>query len=361
MRVLVNGLQAANRSGTGRYTIELVRALAGLEEGPELTVAWPRDLELPSAVGEVLPMSSQRLARLAADQWGLRRAATRCHADLVHYPANVGALFGGVPTVLTVHDLSFLHHPEWFRAGRAAYYRWAVRRSARLAARVIADSRSTADDLCALAGVSGARIDVVPLGVAAQFSPAGAEQQQEVRGKYGLPESFLLYVGTLEPRKNIPRLIEAWSRVADECALDLVIAGREGWKVGPIRAAAQSSPHMGRIHLPGFIENDDLPAVLSAARVFAWPSLFEGFGLPVLEAMACGTPVLTSNRSSLPEVVGEAAVAVDPEDTDALADGILRVLETHEELREKGPARAAEFTWRRTAELTHDVYRRAAG
>ncbi len=367
MLVLLNALQTGNLSGTGRYTTELARRLPGLSDDVQCTVVWPRHMPEPHFVSgyrdALYPVEARRPAiRLLQDQWGIRMARSRLKADIVHYPANVGSLLPMRGLVLTVHDLSFLRSPAWFRTERAAYYSWTIARSAELATRLIADSHATAADLCELLRISTNRIDVVPLGVGEEFHAATPEQQATVRAWYKLPETFFLYVGTIEPRKNITAVIEAWNRVAAKCPQDLGIARRDGWKVKPIRTAAGLSPYAKRIHFPGFISAEDLPALLSSADVFVWPSLCEGFGLPPLEAMACGTPVVTSNVSSIPEVVGDAALQVDPTDIDALADAMLRAASDttlRTTLKERGRMRAMTFTWERTARLTIDSYRAA--
>ena len=370
MLVLLNALQAGNRSGTGRYVEELARRLPGLSDDVDLAVLWPEHVASHARAGTLLPRDAAGTARrLWIDQFGVRREQRRLRAGVVHYPANAGCLFNVHGMVVTVHDLSFLREPAWFRRERAVYYRFAVGRSARLATRLIADSMATALDLHELLGIETERIDVIPLGVGEEFRPAHPEELGAARAKHGLPERFFLYVGTLEPRKNIARLVEAWSRIADECECDLVLAGRDGWKAEPIWAKAAASPYADRIHFPGFVEEGDLPALLSAAHAFVWPSLYEGFGLPPLEAMACGTPVLTSNASSLPEIAGdidgwgEAAVLVDPYDVDAIAAGMLDLAGNEalcESLRAKGLVRAAGFTWQKTAELTLKTYRTVA-
>ena len=366
MLVLLNGLQAGNLSGTGRYTTELVRRLPGLSEEFDFAIVWPRHVPRPEiAKGAREAFLSFRagnaLKRLYLDQVGLRTQQKRLLANVVHYPANVGNLFGIHNMVVTVHDLSFLHNPAWFRPGRAAYYRFAVGRSVQISSRVIADSQATAADLRELLGVEDDRIDVIPLGVGEKFHPVDEERRQAARAQYRLPERFFLYVGALEPRKNLCRVIEAWNRIASECPCDLVLAGRRAWKVGPIDKAASESSFADRIHFPGFISDEDLPAVLSAAHAFVWPSLCEGFGLPPLEAMACGTPVLTSRTSSLPEVVGDAAVVVDPHNVEEIASGMLELAGNgalRGTLRAKGLARAADFTWKLTAEKTIQTYRK---
>jgi glycosyltransferase involved in cell wall biosynthesis len=369
MLVLLNGLQAGNLSGTGRYTAELSSRLPGLASDVQCTVLWPRHVPEPHLVSgghdALRQVNARRFwKRIAYDQCGIRFERRRLNADVVHFPANIGPLTPMRGVVLTIHDLSFVRNPAWFRSGRAAYYRWFVGRSAHIAARVITDSHATAADLHELLRVPPQHVDVIPLGVGEDFRPLPNEQRATVRAWYKLPETFFLYVGTIEPRKNLVSLIEAWNRIAAKCPQDLVIAGRDGWKVRPVRTAAALSPYAKRIHFPGFVAHEDLAALLSSADVFVWPSLCEGFGLPPLEAMACGTPVVTSNVSSLPEVVGDAALQVSPSDVDALADAMLRAA-TDAALRAtlsaRGTARAATFTWERTARLTLDSYRAALG
>lgn len=367
MLVLLNALQAGNRSGTGMYTEQLARRLPGLAEDVEVTVAWPRDvppvagLERAAGCRVLLRGGGGWLQRVRYDQFGCRRDAKALDADLVHYPANVGSLRAGLRTVVTVHDLSFYHEPRWYRPERALYYRRGVAASVQHAERVITVSEFTAAELTKHLGYPRDRIDVIPNGVDERFGPATDEDQARVRTKYGLPERFILYTGTHEPRKNLVRLIRAWSTIAAQTTQDLVLAGRTGWKTAPIRAEAERSPHHDRIHFPGFIDDSDLPALMTAADVFAYPSLYEGFGIPVAEAMACGTPVLTSNTTSLPEVAGDAAVLVDPLDIDALADGLRRLVfdeVLRSDLRRKGLERAQGYSWECTARETLDTYRK---
>ncbi|HIJ66566.1 MAG TPA: glycosyltransferase family 4 protein, partial [Candidatus Hydrogenedentes bacterium] len=214
-------------------------------------------------------------------------------------------------------------------------------------------------DVCEWAGAPQDGVDVIPLGVGEDLQPAPDETQARIRAKYNLPKSFFLFLGTIEPRKNILRLVQAWSQIAEGCPYDLVVAGRAGWKTRPILRAMAQAPHARRIHGLGFVDEADLPALLSSATVFVWPSLCEGFGLPPLEAMACGTPVLTANASSLPETVGDAALQVDPTDVDAIAHGMQRLANDanlRAALVAKGLERAATFTWRRTAERTIETY-----
>ena len=367
MLVMVNGMQAGNRSGTGICTRELARRLPQLGGDIRVVVAWPREIPLPDGADPdafVLRDIRGPLARIRYDQFGFVRDARRVGADLLHYPANVGNLRRGMRQIVTIHDLSFLHHPEWFRAGRALYYRHGVARSVRLAERVITVSQATADDVRSRFALGADKVRAVPNGLDKRFRPASPEAQARAREQYRLPDRFLLYVGTHEPRKNLPRLVRAWSAVAGNCPLDLVLAGRQGWKTEPIRREAEASPSRDRIHFPGYIEDADLPALLSAARAFVYPSLFEGFGLPVLEAMACEVPVVAADTSSLPEVAGDAAFLVDPLDEGALGAALVRIATDaalRQDLRKKGIDRAKRFSWDRTAEQTLDVYREVLG
>ncbi len=365
--ILLNALQAGNRSGTGRYATALARWLPVLSKDLEFAVLWPRSMGEPAFHARhhalFIPCDAKHpLKRLYIDQIGIRSHCAHLGTTLVHYPATIGSISGFRKTVVTVHDLSFFRHPEWFRLGHAFYYRRAVRRGIMSAERVIVDSKATGEDVHEFLRVPWNSIDVVPLGVDEAYRPPAKEAVAAMRAKYGLPGGFFLYLGTLEPRKNLSRLIDAWSIASEGCDQHLVIAGREGWKVEAVEQAIRRSSASKRIHRIGYVAEADVPALMGSAYAFVWPSLWEGFGLPPLEAMACGVPVLTSNTSSLPEVAGDAALMVDPYDVHAIAGGIRTLAEdksTYDKLKSAGRARAADFTWRRTAEEVLDVYRKA--
>ncbi len=357
MRVMLDGTQAGNRSGTGEYTHQLAAWLPRVAPDIEMVAAWPKGIPAPEGAVTV-PIPQQRARGLT---YAVSRGRHLQQADLIHYPASIGHGANLARAVVTVHDVSCLVNPAWFRWPHALYYRTMIARSARRAAAVIADSEATAHDLRECLGLGSAQISVVPLGVDPVFRPVSREDAESVRRRYSLPEQFLLFVGTHEPRKNLVRVVEAFGRIADEIPHALVLAGRRGWKCGSLNGAVAASHARERILLPGFIPRAHLPALLTAAAGFVWPSLHEGFGLPPLEAMACGTPVLTSNAASLPEVVGDAALLANPEDTGDIASHML-TLATDDALRgtlrDKGFERARRFTWQRTAEMTVDVYRR---
>ncbi len=366
MRVLINGLQAGNKSGTGRYVEELCAALPDADAELSLSVLWPP--EGPAMGGhprrDVLPVVKSTIGGILFDHAGIRKMVRGTGADLIHYPASTGCLFPPCPVVQTVHDLCFMRRPEWFPAAKSLYYRLFISGTAPRADLVLADSQATAEDVRQLLGVPESRIRVVPLGVSPRFSPADTAVKAVVRTKYGLPEKFFLFVGTVEPRKNLPRVVQAWDRATGPGFPALVIAGRDGWKTMPTKDAFREARYSSGIIRLRHVEEGDLPALMSAATVFVWPSLMEGFGLPVLEAMACGTPVITSSTSSMPEVAGKAALCVNPESVGEIAEAMTGLVED-EQLRENlsmaGRARAAQFTWANTAKMTAAAYREVCG
>jgi glycosyltransferase involved in cell wall biosynthesis len=283
----------------------------------------------------------------------------RPRPDVLFVPAHVLPLAHPLPTVVTVHDLGYRYFPDAHPRAQRLYLDWSTRFSARGATHVIADSQATRADLSSLYGIAAEKITVVYPGRAETLAPADADR---VRARYGLPAEYLLHVGTLQPRKNLGRLIQAagalrarWPR------LELVLAGRPGWMAEPILAQAREQPD--RVRILDYVPEADLAGLYSGAQVFVFPSLYEGFGFPVLEAMACGTPVVCSNTSSLPEVAGEAALTVDPADTGALAAAVGRVLDDpslRAALVAKGKAQVQRFSWARAAAETMQVLERAA-
>jgi glycosyltransferase involved in cell wall biosynthesis len=231
------------------------------------------------------------------------------------------------------------------------------------ASKVIAVSEGTKRDIVELLGVAPEKISVTPLGVDERFRPLDKKASATFRQQAGIEVPFALFVGTLEPRKNLSRLVEAFSMIADDVPHDLVVIGPEGWLTSEIHETSARLLERGRLQILGFVPDGQLRAWYSACDLFAYPSLYEGFGLPALEAMACGAPVLTSSVSSLPEVVGDAALTVTPTDTQAIAEGMKRILTDTDlsfDLRRRGLERSKAFTWARTAELTVEVYREAA-
>ncbi len=359
-------------AGINGYIYQLLRHLPTVGTPSLHLVAYLHDAQFEDIDGLAVHRSrwdtSSPWRRIVWEQ--TRLAILSRGLDLLHGMAFATPLSCACPTVVTVHDLSFLRYPGAFRRSNRAYLSFITRFSTRRAARVIAVSESTRQDVIALCGVPGDRVVVVPNGVTEEFCPAAPAAVADFRVRKGLPERFILFLGTLEPRKNITRLLEAYALWLQEFATDgqpipaLVIAGSKGWFYDAIFARVRELGLVDRVVFPGFVPAEELPWWYRAAELFVYPSLFEGFGLPVLEAMACGTPTITSATSSLPEVAGDAALLVDPDDTRALAACIGRVLAEPElaaAMRSAGLSQASRFSWGRTAAETAAVYRAALG
>ena len=308
--------------------------------------------------------------RIVWEQLLLPRLLRALGIDLLHGLAYATPLASPCPTVVTVHDLTFFRFPETLKPFKRLYLRAATRSATRRAARIIAVSQQTKDDLVQLLQVPLEKVDVVHNGVSEAFHPVAAEEVAAFRQRRGLPPRFILFLGTLEPRKNIVRLLEAFAQWAKTAGRDmgdtvkLVVAGAKGWYFERIFARATELGLTNEVLFPGFLPAPELPWWYRAAECFVYPSLYEGFGLPVLEAMACGTPVITSSASSLPEVAGDAAITVNPYDVAALAAAMGQVMEDaaqREQMRQAGLQQAARFPWSKAVAETAAVYRQALG
>lgn len=284
-------------------------------------------------------------------------------ADLYHGVLNVMPLLSPVPSVVTIHDLSPLLFPQTFRRINRMYTTWAIRVSAKRAAHIFTVSEHAKREIVTHLGVDADRVTVTYNACDARFVPVSESELAAFRQRHGLPARFLFYLGTLEPRKNIPRLLDAYAQVAKTHDVPLLIGGGKGWLYEPILAQAERLQLGDKLKFVGYIPQEEQHLWYGAASAFVFPSLYEGFGMPPLEAMACGTPVITSNASCLPEIVGDAAIKVDPHDVDALAEAMRRVLDDADlraDLRQRGLAQAARFSWFETARRTQAVYQRVA-
>lgn len=362
-------------AGIGRYVRELVQALA-LEDTRtpyRLFVAGVTRQSLPKPPGPNFVWRPTRITPLwFARVWHRLQVPLPVevftgrvrlfHATDFTLPPTLP----GTPTLLTVHDLSFVRAPETTTPVLKAYLDRVVPRSVRRATHVVADSQATKDDLIALYGTPPDKITVLLSGVSAHFRRVtDADARRAVLARYGVPaQPYIFTVGTVQPRKNYARLMQALAALGAEGAgLHLVIAGGRGWLDSPIYAAVKSLDLGERVHFAGFVDDADLPALYSGALCLAYPSLYEGFGFPVLEAFACETPVITSKLSSMPEVAGDAALLVDPYDVDALAAALRRLLRDQAlrtALVARGSRQVAQFTWARTARQLHDLYQQLA-
>lgn len=292
--------------------------------------------------------------------------------DLFHSLAFVAPIVTPWPLVVTIYDLSFVHYPKAFGSSRRLYLRLFTQLACRRARRILTISESTRRDLVKQWNVPPGRIDLAYPGVGEQYRQLPSDEVSTFRDAKGLPERYILHVGTLQPRKNLVRLVRAYAhlKATGESGLKgvkLVLAGGQGWLYKEILHEIEKQGLDQDVVMPGYVPANELPLWYNAATLLAYPSLYEGFGLPILEAMACGTPVVTSNASSMPEAAGEspegrAALLVDPYDTEALSEAIHSLLNDsalRDELRDRGFRQAGRFSWQRTASATVASYKRA--
>jgi glycosyltransferase involved in cell wall biosynthesis len=343
-----------SKTGIGIYTSALLAALR--ETAPQ---------------HEFVELNLRREVRMRLDrrlrwqQWSLPRAAYRARSDLLHIPGFDAPAWKKCPVVLTVHDLIGRLFPQNLPPVSRFYWsRW-LPFSIRFADYIIADSEHTQQDIVRLLKIDPARITVIPLAAGPQYQPiAQADTLQAIGRKYHLPERFILFVSTLEPRKGIDTLLAAYAALVQLLPdVPVVITGKHGWYTDQIFVQVKQLGLETRVIFTGYVPDEDLPALYNCAAVLAFPSRYEGFGLTVLEAMACGTPAVCSNASSLPEVAGDAALLVPPDRPDALADALRQVLadvELHRQMRERGLQQAARFSWEQTARRTLAVYEKVA-
>jgi glycosyltransferase involved in cell wall biosynthesis len=356
----VNGKPQGSRT----YLLALIEALSRISGDDEIVVYSFRPDEtraLLSAHGiehrRVFPESGRFRLPLVVPALALRDRLSLLHSQYVAPP------FSFVPDVVTIHDILFETNPDLFQGAFSRRSVALIRRSARRAALVLTVSEFSKNALVERYSLSPERVVVTPNGVdRGRFRSLGPEAEN-VRERYGLDRPFLLAVGRIEPRKNLTRLIRAFARVRERLSgLRLVIAGPEDFRSREVFQEMARQPE-GSVRILGAVQDEDLPALYNLAEALAYPSLAEGFGIPVLEAMACGTPVVASPRGALPEVGGDAVLWAEPEDEEALAAGIERILsdsELRERLRRAGVRRAERFDWGETAKRTNEAYRRAA-
>lgn len=372
MRIAIDYTPALRQgAGIGRYTRGLVDGLRALSPADSITLLVAADAAGQGAAAAP-PFSIRRIPLTGRQQAVLWH---RLHlplpadwfagdVDIYHSPDFVLPPLRRARGVMTVHDLSFLRAPECADPGLRRYLERAVPHALRRAARILADSSSTRHDLLTLLGIDAARIDVVYPGVGPAYQPVtDTAQRQTVRQRYGLDRPFILSVGTLEPRKNYERLIQAYAAAQAAARLphQLVIAGGRGWLYQSIFDTVEQSGLGSSVRFLGYVAETDLPTLYSLADIFVFPSRYEGFGIPVIESMACGAPVIAANNSSLPEAAGDAALLVAAEDVDGLAHALLRLLADdalRTTLRQRGFSQAARFTWASAAQSLLHAYAR---
>lgn len=353
-------LTSYRTGGISTYMLHLVRALEKLDINNRYTIFQSR--KAMEKIAERFPHAAlwtpchHRLERLA-----LSVELARFNLDILHSPDFIPPLRGGKRHIITVHDLTFLHYPEYLTADSRRYYNDQIQTAVRQADHILADSEATKSDIVTMLGVNKEKISVHMLGVEERFQPLSPSLYESVRTRLSLPENYILFVGTLEPRKNIAGLLDAYRLLVDQIAdvPPLLLIGRKGWLFDQTLHKIQTLKLTERVIWRDDISDDMLPAVYSLAGVLVLPSFYEGFGFPALEAMACGTVPVVSNRSSLPEVVGEVGILFEPDDTQAMAAAINHVLTDNAwraGQQRAGVARAKLFTWKQTASIVLSAY-----
>ena len=371
---LVSFDDSYRNAGISRYIFTLLEGLAALDAGQEYTAFMhPSDADRASDSPLARAAHLRLLAparwsadgpvrRIAWEQFALPGTLRTLGIDVFHAPANVLPARLPCPSVVTVHDLAFMRYPQFFRPARRLYQRRLTARSVARATHVVAVSESTKRDLIELMRVPEERLHVIYPGIAADFQPVGDPKiLASFRAKHGLPERYLLYLGTLEPRKNLLTLVEAYARLHGQMAdaPPLLLAGAKGWYYEPLFSRVRALGLERFVVFPGYVARDEQPLWYAGAELFVFPSLYEGFGLPVVEALACGTPTITSNVSSLPEVAGDVAWQVDPRSAEALARLMREVLAdgaARDRMARAGPEWARQFSITRMARAYATLY-----
>lgn len=375
MYIGIDGLPlTAAKTGVGHYTYELALALAGLAPSGQIEIVYPSTYPIiepgePQSASLPPNLRFKRVAvgTLGKHWWsiGLPRYASRNKLELFHGTNYNIPLWRRCATVLTIHDLSQLLHAETHEKRSVWRARRRLPQMARVADVIITPTECVRNDVCRLLRVQPEKTFAIPEAARTCFRPMAFGETAGTRSRLGIGDDFLLSVGTLEPRKNLSVLVNAFAELTSarpQSGIQLVIAGGRGWLSGPLFDAIEKSPVRDRIVLTDYLHDDDLRALYSACRAFVYPSIHEGFGLPPLEAMACGAPVLASRIPALEETTGGAALLFDPKSIDELTTRILEVLDNESgrrELSAAGQRRAAEFNWQKTAQATLSVYEEA--
>lgn len=368
MPIIIDARTATDHfPGIGRYVVSLSAALKKV--APETDFAFLHDPSSPARLTlpglPKYPCSASPFS--LRQQWVVPRQLRRLKATLYHSPYYLMPYLPGVPTVLTCYDLIPLIHPRYFTAAQRLVFRAAHLMAAHTAAVVLAISQATRADLLRYLRLPAGKVVAIPLAAEARFTPSSGAGRPPANARGStLPERYVLYLGSNKPHKNLVRLVDAWQRVCRSAVADLgvilVVAGSWDTRYPEARRRVEELGLGDRVAFLPDVPEADLPDLYRGALLFVFPSLYEGFGLPVLEAMACGTPVVSANTSSLPEVVGDAALLADPLDVEALAGAMSKVLADdvlRQELRSRGLAQAARFSWERTARETLAAYARA--
>jgi glycosyltransferase involved in cell wall biosynthesis len=364
---LLAGETGYRQAGIHQYIAQVLRTLPPQEEGNLRYTIFTQQgnyLNRPDLL--TVPSrwpTERRLARIAWEQFIWPWLARRHGLDLLHSMAFVTPLVAPCPAVVTVYDLSFRHYPESFPPGQRWYLQSQTARSVQQARRVITISESGRQDVHRFFNTPLERIDVVYPGVGDEYRPLPAATVEQFRRQKGLPQRFVLHVGTLQPRKNIPVLLEALAQLK-EPDVYLVLVGGKGWLFEELFARVEALSLQKRVIFTGYVPAEELPFWYNAASLLVFPSLYEGFGMPIIEAMACGTPVIAADNSSIPEAVGEAGLLFSSQVVESLVEKLTALLHSTDlahTLREKGLHQAQNFSWDCAGQQTAETYHRALG
>jgi glycosyltransferase involved in cell wall biosynthesis len=358
----------STKSGVDWYTHHIIKAIMDLlDPEDELVLFSNHDTGFEEEAARRPQVSIVRSGFRYQEPWRqfiLPMMLRKYKIDVCFFTNFVSALAAPCPTVLTIHDLSFKLFPKTHSLRNVVWARSLVPVSTRRSAHIIADSNNTKLDLIRVMGIDSSKVDVIHLGASPEFNPEPGPVDDEALAFYGIKKPYVLFVGTLEPRKNINLLIKGFDRIAKKLPdINLVLAGRRGWIAQAIFDELERRDLLGRVHITGYVKEGYLPPLYRQAKALVYPSLYEGFGLPPLEAMSSGTPVIVSKNSSLPEVVGDAGIYIDALSVDEVAAAIEKVLVDEKlasELRRKGLERAAKFSWDKAAAKTLDILRGTA-
>ncbi|HRW08467.1 MAG TPA: glycosyltransferase family 1 protein [Caldilineaceae bacterium] len=352
-------------AGISRYTLHLLRAIAELNKDDEFVVFQHR--KQPESLIQQSNFQRSTLyapVHRSLEQFMLPLELVRYGLDLIHSTDFIPPLYSPLPSVITVHDLAFLHWPNFLTKDSAAYY-GQIDRAVRRARHIIVPSESTKQDLIGILGTPNNKVSTIYEAPNPNFQPLPLEEtRQAITKRFGIPDSYVFFISTIEPRKNVDGLLKAFRHLLDHYSVadtGLVLAGSRGWLYEETMELVRKLNLEEKTFFLGRVSDEELHSLYVGARCHVHPAHYEGFGLPPLEAMACGTPTIVSNVSSLPEVVSDAALLVNPNDTEEIAVAMHRLLtdqDLHKELRDKGLKRAGCFSWELAARSTMDVYRR---
>ncbi len=339
------------QTGVSRYISELISGLERVKGAGDDLFLFGQNTG---------PIKENPMARILWEQTGLPLNIAARRLDVFHTPIGAVPMLSTAPTVVTVHDLAFLKYPDQIPKSRRTWLIAATRMSVRRASKIITVSQATANDLKEWLNVPDDRVKAIPLAISGKVERVEGESLDIFKMKWDIDRPYVLAVGTLEPRKNLPTLLRAFAKIKDDVDHQLVLVGPEGWLTGELKSTLDELNLGDRVRLTGFVSDEELGGWYSGADLYVFPSYYEGFGLPAIEAMRCGAPVLASDNSAFPEVVGDAGVLIPADDVDVWADSMRDLLRDESRrlhLRDLGFARADAFSWDRTARETYDVYK----